>query len=144
MMLPIIRIGKVMKVTSASSKVERDEDDDDADERQHAREQRHDAVRDEAVERLHVVGHARDQDPGPAPGEEADRHLLQVHVDALAQILQHALADPADEVGLRVGGRPVGGDRADEDGDDDRQCRLVSLSDAAVDRPPGEIGRRQR
>ncbi len=67
-----------------------------------------------------------------------------MHVDALAQVLQRALADPADEVGLGVGRRPVGGNRADEDGDDDRQRRLVSLSDAAVDRATGEIGRRQR
>ena len=33
---------------------------------------------------------------------EADRHLLQVAEDLQAQVLQRALADPADEVGLRV------------------------------------------
>ena len=42
--------------------VEGEQDHDHADERQRAREQRHDAVGDQAVERLDVVGQARDQD----------------------------------------------------------------------------------
>ena len=43
-----------------------------------------------------------------------------------AQVLQHALADPADEVGLRVGRAPVD-ERGDDEGDDDEveraECR---------------------
>ena len=69
-------------------------------------EERHDGVGDEAVERLDVVGHARDQDAGGPALVEADRQRLQVREDADAQVGERALADPADEVGLRVGHRP--------------------------------------
>ena len=41
--------------------VEEEQDDDDADQGQGAGEHRHDAVGDELVERLDVVGHAADQ-----------------------------------------------------------------------------------
>ena len=103
-----------------------------------------DAVGDQLVERLHVVGHPRDQHPRAAPGEEADRHLLDVGVDALAQVLQRPLADPADEVGLRVGGGPVDRHRGDEDEHDHRQRALVAVLDPAVDRLPGQVRGRQR
>ena len=124
--------------------VERDEDRDHAAEGQHAREQGDHAVGDQAVERLHVVGHARDQHPGLATGEEPDRHRLQMAVDALAQVLQRALSDPADQVGLGVRGAPVDRDRGDEDDDDDRQRSLVARLDPVVDRPPREVGRGKR
>ena len=87
--------------------VEHEQDHDHADQGQHAGEHRHDAVGDELVERLDVVGHAADQHAGAAPGEEADRHRLQVGEDPLAQVLQGARADPADQVGLQVGGGRV-------------------------------------
>ena len=45
-------------------------------------EQRHDAVGDELVERLDVVGHARDQHARRAALVEADRQRLQVAEDA--------------------------------------------------------------
>ena len=113
-------------------------------ERQRAREQGDHAVGDQAVERLHVVGHPRDQHAGPAAGEEPDRHRLQVDVDPLAQVLQRPLTDPADEVGLRVGGAPVERDRGDEDDDDHGQGAGVAGQDPVVDRLPGQERRRER
>ena len=49
---------------------------------------------------------------------EADRHRLQVAEELDPQVLQRALADPADEVGLRVGRAPVD-ERRDHERDDD-------------------------
>ena len=120
--------------------VEDEQDDDDADQGQDAGEHRHDAVGDELVERLDVVGHAADQHPGAAPGEEADRHRLKVDEDALAQVLERAGPDPADQVGLQVGGGRVE-DRDDEEGDDDQVERGdVAGLDPGVDRLAGQVG----
>ena len=47
-----------------------------------------------------------------------------------AQVLQHALADPADEVGLRVGGAPVHERRRQERDDDEVQRRRRRRGDA--------------
>ena len=69
-------------------------------------EQRHDAVGDELVERLHVVGQARDQHARLVARVEADRQRLQVREELEAQVLQRALADPADQVGLQRRWRP--------------------------------------
>ena len=44
--------------------------------------------------------------PGLVARVEADRERLEVGEDPRAQVLQRALADPVDEVGLRVGGAP--------------------------------------
>src|SRR3712207_7804189 len=44
---------------------------------------------------------ARDQHAGLAATEEADRHRLDVREQPQAEVLQHALADPADEIRLR-------------------------------------------
>ena len=64
--------------------------------------------------------------------------------DPQAQVLQHALADPADEVGLRVGGQEVD-DRRDQERDDDEVERAeVAGHDAVVDRELGQRRRRQR
>ena len=82
--------------------VEEEQDHHGSDERQRGLEERHDGVGDQRVERLDVVGHARDQQPGGAALVEADRHLLEVAEDLQAQVGQRALPDPADEVGLRV------------------------------------------
>ena len=124
--------------------VEVEQDADRADQRQPGLEQRHDGVGDEAVQRLHVVGHARDQHAGGAALVEADRQRLQVREDADAQVGEHALADPADEVGLRVGHRPHE-QRGDEEGDHDEHERFdVVLFDAVVDRRAREQRRRER
>ena len=85
--------------------VEHQQDHDDADQGQRAREHRHHAAGDQLVERLDVVGHPRDQHPGAAPGEEADRHRLDVGEEPLAEVLEGAGADPSDQVGLRIGAR---------------------------------------
>ena len=98
--------------------VEHEQDHRRADQRQRRAEQRHDAVGDELVERLHVVGQARDDHARLAARVEADRQRLQVREELDPQVLQHALADPADEVGLRVGRAPV-----DERGGEERDAR---------------------
>ena len=124
--------------------VEPEQDRRRADQRQRGAEQRHDAVGDERVERLDVVGHARDQHARALARVEADGHRLQVGEELDAQVLQRALADPADEVGLRVGRAPVD-ERGDHEGDDDpRQRGHVAGHDALVDRELGQRRRRER
>ena len=70
--------GKTRNVSSASCDVEHEQDHRRADQRQRGAEQRHDAVGDELVERLHVVGQPRDEHAGLAARVEADRQRLQV------------------------------------------------------------------
>ena len=115
---PIPSTGKTRKRQQRELPVEHDQDRRRADQRQRRAEQRHDPVGDELVERLHVVGQPRDDHARLAPREEGDRERLQVREQLDPQVLQHALADPADEVGLRVGGRPVD-ERGDDEADDD-------------------------
>ena len=69
----------------------------------------------------------RDQDAGLVARVEADRQALEVREDPLAQVLQRALADPVDEVGLRVGGDPVDQRRGDERDQDNREEVGVAL-----------------
>ena len=124
--------------------VEHEQDHRRADQRQRRAEQRHDAVGDELVERLHVVGQPRDQHARLAARVEADRQRLQVREELDPQVLQHALADPADEVRLHVGRAPVD-ERADEERDDDPgQRRQVAGHDALVDRQLGQRRRGER
>ena len=131
---PATTNGTTQNVISASLHVEVEQDPDRADQRQPGLEQRHDRVGDEAVERLDVVGHARDQHARRAALVEADRQRLQVGEDAEAQVGERALADPADEVGLHVGHRPHE-QRRDQERDDDQHERAgVVAVDAFVDR----------
>ena len=124
--------------------VQPEQDRHRADERQGALEQRHDAVGDERVQRLHVVGHARDELARLAALVEADRLGLQVGEDPQPQVLQRALADPADEVGLRVRRAPVH-ERADDEREHDEVKRAdVAGADAVVDRELDERRRRER
>ena len=124
--------------------VEPEQDAGGAEQRERGAEQRHDPVGDELVERLHVVGQARDDHAGLAARVEADRERLQVREQLQAQVLQHALADPADEVGLRVGRAPVDQRRDDEADDDEVERAAVAGHDAVVDRELGERRRRER
>ena len=105
-------------------------------------EERDDGVRDERVECLHVVRDARYQHPCGAALVEADRQRLQVGEDADAQVLQRALADPADEVGLRGFHRPRDPRGGEERDDRDHEDALVLLFDAFVDRQLREQRRR--
>ena len=124
--------------------VEHDQDRRGADQRQRGAEQRHDPVGDELVERLHVVRQARDDHARLAARVEADRERLQVREELDPQVLQHALADPADEVGLRVGRAPVD-ERGDDERDDDEVERAgVAGHDPVVDRELGQRRRRER
>ena len=127
--------------------VEREQDRGRADQRQRGAEQRHDAVADQRVERLDVVGEPRDQHAGALAREEADAHALQVLEELDPQVLQRALADPADEVGLRVGRAPVG-ERGDQERDDDprpaRSCRRARCPCRSRARPAAAAPARPR
>ena len=136
--------GNTVNVISASFDVQRQQDRRRAQQRQRGREQRDDAVGDQLVQRLHVVGHARDQHAGLVARVEADRQPLQVAEDLAAQVLQRALADPAGQVGLRVGGAEVDQRGAQEGDHDPRQRRGVLVADAGVDGAAGQVGGRQR
>ena len=105
--------------------VEVEQDRDRADQRQRGLEERDDGVGDQRVQGLDVVGHARDEHARRPALVEADRHLLQVAEDLQAQVGERALADPADEVGLRVGRHPDH-ERADDEGDDHEVERRAS------------------
>ena len=120
--------------------VEQEQDHDRPDQRQRAREERHDAVGHELVERRDVVRQTRDQDAGLVAAEETDRLPLEVGEDPQPQVLERALADPADEIGLKVGRSPVQERGGDERHDDQVQRVRVAGSDAVVDRELGEVG----
>jgi hypothetical protein len=107
-----------MNVSSARWRVHHEQDHDHADQHQRRLEQRRQPVGDQLVERLDVVGQARDDHPGAVARVEADRQRLQVLEQLDPQVLQRALADPADEVGLRVGGDPYTHRRGEERDDD--------------------------
>ena len=96
----------MQNVNQRQLEVEVQQDHDRPDQRQPRLEERHDRIGHEAFQRLHVVGHARDQHPCGAALVETDRQHLQVGEDADAQIRERALSDPADEVGLDVGHQP--------------------------------------
>jgi hypothetical protein len=126
------------------ARVEQDQDRGRADQHERGREERLDALRDELVERLDVVGDARDQHARLVARVEADREPLQVLEQLDAQVLERPLADPVDQVRLEVGGAPVDQRRPDEGGQDLGQDSRVALLDALVDRQAGEVGRHQR
>ena len=69
---------------------------------------------------------------------EADRHALQVREELDPEVLQRALADPADQVGLRVGRAPVHEGAHDERDDDPRQRGQIARHDPLVDRQRGQ------
>ena len=118
--------------------VEQQQDHDRPDQRQRRLDERDDGVGHERVQRLDVVRHAADQDAGRAALVEADRHRLQVGEDALAQVGERPLPDPAGQVGLRVGRAPDDQDAEDVERDDDVQRRDVAGDDPLVDRGGGQ------
>ena len=124
--------------------VEEEEDDGRAYEGERRGEERDDSVRDELVERLDVVGQPGDQHPRLVARVEPDRQRLKVGEDARAKVLQRALADPAHQVGLGIGGGPVDRGCADERHKDPRERARVARSDAVVDRATGQVRRRER
>ena len=100
------------------SPVEDEQQDRRADQRQRALDERRDAVRDELVERLDVVRQPADDHPGAVPLVEAEGQPLEMLEEGRAQVGQHALADPARQVRLRVGHAPVREAGEEEERDD--------------------------
>ena len=120
--------------------VEHEQDDHDAEQRQARLDQRRQAVLDELVERLDVVGQAADDHARAVARVEADRQRLQVREQLEPQVLQRPLSHPADQVGLRVGGDAVDHRRGEEHDDDQVERGRVVVVDALVD---GELGQRR-
>ena len=67
--------------------------DQRADHEDAAHHEHRQALADEVLQRLHVGGHARDEQPGPRAVEETHRHAHDVVEHALAQVEQERLAD---------------------------------------------------
>ena len=119
--------------------VQDEQDDHDPQQGQARLDERGQAVLDELVERLDVVGHPADEHAGAIARVEAHRQRLQVGEQLEPQVLERALTHPADEVGLGVGGDAVD-DRGDEEDDHDPvKRRRVVAADALVD---GQLGQR--
>jgi hypothetical protein len=69
---------------------------------------------------------------------------LQVLEQLDAQVLERALADPVDEVGLQIGSAPVDERRRQEGDQDERQSVHVLLANALVDGEARQVRRHQR
>jgi hypothetical protein len=98
--------------------VEDEEQDRRAEERERVLHEAGDAIGDELVDRLDVIGQAADDHTGSIALVEAEREALEVVEEAVAQVGQDSLADPAGEVRLRIAHRPVE-EAGDEEGGDD-------------------------
>ena len=102
------------------------------------------AVGDELVERLHVVGHPRDQHARLAARVEADRERLQVREELDAQVLQRPAGRPSPR------GRSARRTRPSRRAPRRRRRRRpgqragVARHDAVVDRELGQRRRRER
>ena len=122
--------------------VEQEQDDRRADQRQRVLDQAGEPVRDELVERLDVVREAADDHARAVALVEAEGEPLQVAEEARAEVGEDPLADPAREVGLRVGHPPACDARGEEEGDDDVEPRRGAAVDGVVERVLGEERRR--
>ena len=95
--------------------VQHDHGDDRGDHRGQVGDQRGGGGGDRGLHAADVVGDARLHLAGAGPGEEGQRHALQVRVDGGAQVVHDPLADLGGHVGLRHAERAVG-DRHDDHG----------------------------
>ena len=114
--------------------VEVDQDGRRAEQEQRVLDARIEPVGDEVLERVDVVGQARDQPAGAVALEVAELERLDVLEEVAPQIGEDALPDPGREVGLRHRGAP-----AEQRGDDEGQrpedeLAAIARHDAAVDR----------
>ena len=67
-----------------------------ADDERDAHEEHRESLADEILERFHVGGHARHQQPGARAVEEAHRQVHDVVEHPLADVAEERLADPRD------------------------------------------------
>ena len=74
---------------------ENEQDHRRADERQRVLHERGNAVGDQLVERLDVIGHPADQNARTVALEEPERQALQVPEEVVAEVGEHPLAGPA-------------------------------------------------
>ena len=121
--------------------VEGEENRSRADEDERVLEEACDAVGDELVQSLDVVGQAADEDAGPVALVEAERQSLQVAEELVAEIGEDPLARPAGEVRLGAARRPVEQAGRDEEDDDIDEPPVVVRADAVVERELGEVRR---
>ena len=123
--------------------VEDDEDHGGAEEQEGVLDEARDAVGDELVERVDVVGDAADRCARPVALVVPERQLLEVPEEPDPEVRQAAFADPAREVRLEAREHEGGDAREKERGDDDRERMQIAVVDPAVDREPGEVGRKK-
>jgi hypothetical protein len=107
-------------------------------------DQRGQPVLYQLVKRLNVVGHPGDDHARQVARVEAQRQRLQVREQLQAQVLEGALAHPANQVGLRVGHDRVDHGRNQEHDHDHVQGVDVVAADSLVDGDLGQRGRSQR
>jgi hypothetical protein len=106
------------------------------------REHRGRCVRDDVLHAADVVLEAGLEVAGARAGEEAERHRLEVLVEAVPQVLHHALADDGRQVGLPDADRAR--DERDRDHQDDelpQQVQVVREQRPVDDRLRQEGGR---
>ena len=124
--------------------VEHEEEDRRAEEGERVLDEARDPVGDELVDRLDVVRQPADDHPRAVPLVEAEREVLEMVEEVVAQVGQDALADPAGEVGLDVAHAPAQQPEEQEGADDPPELGEVVLADPVVDRVLGEERRRER
>ena len=124
--------------------VEHEEQDRGAEEGERVLDEARDPVGDELVDRLDVVRQPADDHARAVPLVEAEREVLEVVEEVVAQVGQDALADPAGEVGLDVAHAPAQEAEEQEGADDPPELAEVVLADPVVDRVLGEERRRER
>ncbi len=126
------------------SPVEEEEDDGGSEQEQRVLDQARDAVGDQLVECLDVVGDPADDHAGAVALVEAEREPLQLAEELVAKVGEDALAGPPGQI--RVGGGEGEGEqrRGEEQDDDLRQPAEVAGADPLVDRELRQVGRRER
>ncbi len=125
-------------------RVEHDQQDSGAAEHERALRERRDPVGNELVDRLHVVRHPADQDAGAVPLVEAERELLEMPEELLAQVREDPFADPPGHVRLDVRHAPARqpGEYEEDDDEDELSASRVLL--CVVERVLREQGRGER
>jgi hypothetical protein len=124
--------------------VEEEENDHGAREEERVLHEARDAVGDQLVERLHVVGDPADDRARAVALVVAEREALEMPEELDPEVCESPLADPARVVGL-CGRKPEDRERRHEERDDDERDRLQrAVVDAVVDHDLGEERRHER
>ena len=119
--------------------IQYEQEDDGAHKGERVGHERGDAVGDELIEGVDVVGQAADDPARLLSAEEVQRQLLQVREQLASQVVDDVFAHPARQVGLQVARAEVERAHGDERDNDPVQNRQVLVDDAVVDGLPDEV-----